>query len=178
MQPRPKNYFFQQRKTPMWKRLTAPRRSQPGRSAGAYRARLVAALAATALALVACGGGDEFGSPGNFNIGVTVGGQFVSRTPVSAGGSLDLAIRAGETIVLDAGEPAVWTLLVGGSAVSGGAQVFFAGANITATTLGPSTVAVDTRADFRLRAPVPIALVATATFDSVQVATVNLLITN
>ena len=178
MQPRPKNYFFQQRKTPMWKLLTASRRSQPGRSAGAYRARLVAALAATALALVACGGGDEFGSPGNFNIGVTVGGQFVSRTPVSAGGSLDLAIRAGETIVLDAGEPAVWTLLVGGSAVSGGAQVFFAGANITATTLDPSTVAVDTRADFRLRPPVPITLVATATFDSVQVATVNLLITN
>lgn len=136
------------------------------------------ALVAAALSLSACGGGDDPGSAGSFNIGVTMGGQFVSQTPVSAGGSLDLAIRAGESLVLDAGEPVVWTLLVGGSAVSGGAQVFFAGANITATTLGPSAVAVNTSADFRLRAPVPIALVATSTFDSVQVATVNLLITN
>lgn len=135
-------------------------------------------MIAAALSLSACGGGEDFGSAGRFNIGVTVGGQFVSQTPVSAGGSLDLAIRAGESVVLDAGEPVVWTLLVGGSAVSGGAQVFFAGANITATTLGRSAVAVDTSADFRLRAPVPIALVATSTFDSVQVATVNLLITN
>lgn len=136
------------------------------------------ALVAAALSLSACGGGDDPGSAGSFNIGVTMGGQFVSQTPVSAGGSLDLAIRAGESLVLDAGEPVVWTLLVGGSAVSGGAQVFFAGANITATTLGPSAVAVDTSADFRLGAPVPITLVATSTFDSVQVATVNLLITN
>ena len=139
---------------------------------------MVLAVVAAALTLGACGGGDDFGSAGNFNIGVTVGGQFVSRTPVSPGGSLNLAIRAGESIILDAGEPAVWTLLVGGSAISGGAQVFFAGANITATTLNQSALAVDTRADFLLRAPVPIALVATSTFDSVQVVTVNLLITN
>ena len=151
---------------------------QHGRWAEKHRSRMVLAMVTAALALVACGGGDGPGSPGNFNIGVSVGGQFVSRTPVSAGGSLDLAIRAGESIILDAGEPAVWTLLVGGSAVSGGAQVFFAGVNIAATTLSPSAVAVDTSADFRLRAPVPIALVATSTFDSVQVATVNLLITN
>ena len=151
---------------------------QPGGYAEKFRFRMGVALVAAALGLSACGGGDDPGSAGSFNIGVTMGGQFVSQTPVSAGGSLDLAIRAGESIVLDAGEPVVWTLLVGGSAVSGGARVFFAGANITATTLGPSAVAVDTSADFRLRAPVPIALVATSTFDAVQVATVNLLITN
>ena len=149
-----------------------------GGCAAKFRSSMGVALMAAALSLSACGGGDDAGSAGSFNIGVTVGGQFVSQTPVSAGGSLDLAIRAGESIVLDAGEPVVWTLLVGGSAVSGGARVFFAGANITATTLGPSAVAVDTSADFGLRAPVPIALVATATFDAVQVATVNLLITN
>ena len=81
-------------------------------------------------------------------------------------------------MILDAGEPAVWTLLVGGSAISGGAQVFFAGANITATTLNPSAVVVDTNAVFPLQALIPITLIATSTFDSVQVATVNLLITN
>lgn len=143
-----------------------------------HRFKTVVAVLATALTLAACGGGDDPRVAGNFNIGVTVGGQFVSRTPVSPGGSLNLAIRAGDSVILDAGEPAVWTLLVGGTAVSGGAQVFFAGANIVATTLNQSTVAVDTRADFRLPAPVPISLVATSTFDSFQVATVNLLITN
>ena len=158
-------------------RLTTTGETQTGRRAGKYRSRLVLALIVAGLTLTACGGGDS-NSPGNLNIGVTVGGQFVSETPVSVGGSLDLAIRVGQSIILDANEPVVWTLLVGGSAVSGGAQVFFAGANITATTLSRFEVAVDTSADFRLRAPVPIALVATSTFDSVQVATVNLLITN
>lgn len=165
----------------MQKSLTTIRQTPAelrGQWAAKYRIKTVVAVLATALTLAACGGGDGPEVAGDFNIGVTVGGQFVSRTPVSPGGSLNLAIRAGDSVILDAGEPAVWTLLVGGTAVSGGAQVFFAGANIVATTLNQSAVAVDTRADFRLPAPVPISLVATSTFDSFQVATVNLLITN
>lgn len=151
--------------------------SKPSHRFGKHRFSLAIVSLTTALMLSGCGGGDP-SSSGNFNIGLTVGGQFVSQTPVTSGGSLDLAIRVGQPIILDAGEPAVWTLLVGGSAVSGGAQVFFAGANIIATTLNPSAVVVDTRAAFALRTPVPITLVATSIFDSVQVATVNLLITN
>ena len=143
-----------------------------------HRLRMAVASLTTALLLSACGGGGDVSSPGNFNIGVTVGGQFVSQTTVAPGGSLDLAVHVGQSLVLDAGEPAVWTLLVGGSSVSGGAKVFFAGANITATTLNPSSVVVDTDATFPLSASIPITLVATSTFDSVQVATVNLLITN
>ena len=143
-----------------------------------HRLRMAVASLTTALLLSACGGGGDVSSPGNFNIGVTVGGQFVSQTTVAPGGSLDLAVHVGQSLVLDAGEPAVWTLLVGGSSVSGGAKVFFAGANITATTLNSSSVVVDTDAAFPLRASIPITLVATSTFDSVQVATVNLLITN
>ena len=144
-----------------------------------HRLRMAVATLTAALVLSACGGGgDASSSPVDFNIGVTVGGQFVSQTTVAPGGSLDLAVHVGQSLVLDAGEPAVWTLLVGGSSVSGGAKVFFAGANITATTLNPSSVVVDTDAAFPLRASIPITLVATSTFDSVQVATVNLLITN
>ena len=147
-------------------------------SAAKHRLRIAFAALTAALMLSACGGGGDVGSPGNFNIGVSVGGQFVSQTPVAPGGSLDLAIPVGQSVILDAGEPVVWTLLVGGSAISGGAKVFFAGADITATTLNSSSVVVDTDAAFPLRAPIAIALVATSTFDSVQVATVNLLITN
>ena len=160
---------------------TTPQTSagRQGQWAKKYRFKSVVATLATALMLAACGGGDDDSDiGGDFNIGVTVGGQFVSRTPVAPGGSLNLAIRAGESLVVDAGESVVWTVRVGGTAVSGGAQVLFAGANIVATPVSQSAIAVDTRADFRLPAPVPISLTATSTFDSFQVVTVNLLITN
>lgn len=147
------------------------------RRRGAQWSAVVAACAA-AWSLSACGGGGYTDSAGNFNIGFSVAGQFVSETPVASGGSLDLVVRAGQSVTLDAGEPSVWTMYVGGSAVSGGADVYYAGANITATTLSRSSVAVDTYAANFLSAPVPITLVATSTYDSAQVATVNLLITN
>jgi hypothetical protein len=171
----------EQRKASMFAALIKPTENQTGGLSpriDKHRLRIAVASLTAALMLSACGGGGDISFPADFNIGVTVGGQFVSQTPVPPGGSLNLAIRAGQSLILDAGEPVVWTLLVGGSSVSGGAQVFFAGANITATTLNPSTVAVDTSAAFLLRAPVPVTLVATSTFDSFQVATVNLLITN
>ena len=165
----------------MFLRLRKTAESQTGALShciGIHRPRMAVALFLAALTVSACGGGGNAGLPPNFNIGVTVGGQFVSQTTVAPGGSLDLAVHVGQSLGLDAGEPAVWTLFVGGSAVTGGAQVFFAGANITATPLNRSSVVVDTSADFALRAPIPITLVATSTFDAVQVATVNLLITN
>ncbi len=143
-----------------------------------HRLGVAVASIAAAVVLSACGGGGYADSSGNFNIGVTVAGQFVSDTPVAPGGSLDLAVHAGQSVSLDAGEAAVWTLYVGGSAVSGGARVYYAGADITATTLNQSTLVVDTFAAYRLQASIPITLVAVSTFDSAQVATVNLLITN
>ncbi|ODV00567.1 MAG: hypothetical protein ABT20_15905 [Rubrivivax sp. SCN 70-15] len=81
-------------------------------------------------------------------------------------------------MTFDAGESAIWTMYVGGAAISGGGQMYYAGANITATTLSQSSVAVDTYAAYLLPASIPITLVATSTYDSAQVATVNLLITN
>lgn len=150
----------------------------PARGRSKIRVWLAIAPVTAALLLSACGGGGPEPTVGNFNIGVTVGGQQVSSNAVAPGGSIDLAIHAGQSLDLDAGEPAVWTLLVGGSAVSGGAKVFYAGVDIRATTLSPSAVAVDTYARYPLQTAVPITLVATSTYDSVQVATVNLLITN
>jgi hypothetical protein len=135
-------------------------------------------VCAAAAALSACGGGAYIDSAGSFDIGVTVAGQFVGDTPVAAGGALDLAVRAGQSVTFDAGESAIWTLYVGGTAVSGGAQVHYAGADITATTLSHSSIAVDTYAAYALPAPISITLVATSTYDSAQVATVHLLITN
>jgi hypothetical protein len=161
-------------------RQTTTEESSLVSSARPRRPRWIALVAActAAWSLSACGGGGYVDSAGNFNIGVTVAGQFVSDTPVASGGSLNLAIRAGQSVTLDAGEPAVWTMYVGGTAVTGGAQVYYAGANVTATTLSRSSVAVDTYAAYLLPASIPITLVATSTYDSAQVATVNLLITN
>ncbi len=152
--------------------------AEPSRHIGMQRLKLAAVSLTAALILSACGGGGDARLPGNFNIGVTVGGQFVNTALVAPGGSLDLAIHAGQALSLDAGEPVVWTLLAGGSAVSGGVQVYYAGTNITATTLTRSVVAVGTYAAYPLLTPVPITLIATSTYDSVQVATVHLLITN
>ena len=101
-------------------------------------------------------------------------GQFV----IAPGGSVDLAIRVGDSVILDAVEPVFWTLLVGGAAVSTGVEVFYEGAFIRATALDSFAVAVDTFANFQLRSPIPITPVATSTFDSFPVATVNILITN
>jgi hypothetical protein len=159
-------------------KAVASEAKQPRRRIGRHRFGMVGASLTAALLLSACGGGVDARLPVNFNIGVTVGGQFVSATPVAPGGSLDLAIHAGQSVSVDAGEPVVWTLLLGGSAVTGAAQVYYAGASITASTLNPSAVVVDSYAAYPLPASVPITLIATSTYDSVQVATVNLLITN
>lgn len=161
-----------------WQSLFEARASGLSKRPHARRWIRAVAICATAWSLTACGGGGYADAAGNFNIGITVGGRFVSETPVAPGGSMNLAVRAGQSVVLDAGEPAVWTLYVGGSAVSGGAQVYYAGANITATVLSRSSLAVDTYAAYLLPAAIPITLVATSTYDSAQVATVNLLITN
>ncbi|MBU6259147.1 MAG: hypothetical protein KGJ30_05165 [Burkholderiales bacterium] len=148
--------------------------------ARARRTRWIALVAACAAActLSACGGGAYADSAGNFVIGVTVAGQFVGYTPVVSGGALNLTVHAGQSVTFDAGEPAIWTMYVGGAAVSGNGQLNYAGANITATTLSASSVAVDTYAAYLLPASIPVTLVATSTYDSAQVATVNLLITN
>lgn len=161
-----------------WKKMAKSQTREPSPRNGKRRLGMATASLTTALILAGCGGGGSYGSSGGFDIGVTVGGQFVSDTPVAPGGSIDLAIHAGQSVSLDAGEPAIWTLFVGGTAVSGGTQVYYAGVDITATTVSQSGLVVDTYAANPLQASVPITLVATSTYDSAQVATVNLLITN
>lgn len=138
----------------------------------------VVTVCAAALSMSGCGGGAYADSAGNFVIGVTVAGQFDGYTPVAYGGSLNVAVHAGQSVSFDAGEPAIWTMYVGGAAISGNGQVAYAGANITATTLSQSGIAVDTYAPYWLSTSIPVALVATSTYDSAQVATVNLLVTN
>ncbi len=129
------------------------------------------------LSLAACGGGGS--ESGSFQIGVLIAGQPVGGTQIGPGSSRTISIRAGQSIELDASESVYWTLYVGGSAVSGsGATVYYAGAEITQTALSYSRIALDTYAAYRLDAPVPITLVATSTYDSAQVAVVNILITN
>lgn len=148
--------------------------------AWAHFARASAAVMAIAstLLLTACGGGGDDGGSGSINIGVSVAGQPQRDVIVGQGGSTNLALFAGQSVILDAGEPVIWTLFVGGAAVGTGVEVFFSGLNLTATKLDAFTVALNTFARFPLARPVGVTLVATSPFDSVQVATVNILITN
>jgi hypothetical protein len=143
------------------------------------RCAVVATLAAT-LSLAACGGGGDAAPTGTtFDVDVAVGGHVISAAPVVPGAAGSFAITAGQSVELDASEPVVWRLLVGGSTVTGsGTTVYYAGATITQTEVSDSRIVVDTTAAYALPAPVPITLIATSTLDSAQVATVNVLITN
>lgn len=155
---------------------------QSGGRTGKHKLKLTLACVSAALLLSACGGGGELYAtayvPVNFNVGVTVGDRLVNTTPVVSGGSLDVVVHAGQHLRLDAGEPVVWTFFVGGRAISGGAQVYYAGADITAYTLSASAMGLDTFAYDPLPAPIPVTFIARSTYDSVQVATINLLIVN
>ncbi|HET7526832.1 MAG TPA: hypothetical protein VFK10_12900, partial [Burkholderiaceae bacterium] len=117
-----------------------------------------------AIGLTACGGGSD---PVPFSVDVLVAGQVVSATPVVSGSSQNIALRAGQSIELDASEPVVWTLNVGGSAVTGsGTTVSYAGVEITQTAVSASRIAVDTFAAYPLATPVPVTFTATSTLDS------------
>ena len=135
-----------------------------------------ASLLAFGLTLSACGGGGS--DTVAFDVAVVVAGQPTGGT-YGAGSSPTIYVRAGQSIELDASESADWTLYVAGTAVSGsGATVHYAGADVTLIAESPSRIAVDTFAAFPLLDPIPVTMVATSTFDSAVVATVNVLITN
>lgn len=143
------------------------------------RALAAVVAIAGALLLTACGGGggDDSGAA-SVNIGVLVAGQPRPDLVVGQGGSTSLALFAGDSVILEAREPVIWTLFVGGAAVGTGVEVFYAGLNLTATRLDAFTVALDTFAAFPLARPVGVTMVATSTFDSAPVARVDILITN
>ena len=142
------------------------------------RALVSAVTIASALLLTACGGGGGDSGPANINIGVLVAGQARPDLVVGQGGSTNLALFAGDSVILEAREPVTWTLFVGGAAVGTGVEVFYAGLNLTARRLDAFTVALDTFARFPLAGPVAVTMEATSSFDSALVARVNILVTN
>jgi hypothetical protein len=133
-------------------------------------------LLALSLTLSACGGGGS--DSGAFDVTVVVAGQQTGGA-YGSGSSPTVYVRAGQGIELDASESVYWTLYVAGAAVSGtGTIVHYAGADVTLIAQSSSRIAVDTYAAFPLAGSIPMTLVATSTFDSATVATVNVLITN
>ena len=155
-------------------------RSQRGdRRRRVFRSGALAAALATLLALSACGGGDD-GTVVPITIGVLIGGQPASGVEVQPGGAQRVYMPAGQSLELDAQEPVRWTLYVGGSAFAtgNGTAVYYAGVDIAVTALSSSRIALDTSAQYRLPASVPITLTATSTYDSAVVARVDVVITN
>lgn len=149
----------------------------PSRSRNALRYPVAVASLAALMSLSACGGGGDSGV--TFDIGVVVAGQPLSGVVIQPGGVQTITISAGQSIELDANESVEWTLEVGGSAVTGtNTSVYYQGVTITETAVSSSRIALDTSSAFFLSAPVPITLTAVSTFDSAEVATVNVLITN
>lgn len=151
-----------------------------GRRRRPLGARLaVASLAASMLTLSACGGGGDAGGGVTLDIAVAVNGAPVNGVQFGPGVSQNFYISAGQSLELDANEPVVWTLEVGGTAITGsGSTVYYSGASITETALSPSRIAIDTFAAYPLTTAIPMTLTATSTIDAAQVATINILITN
>lgn len=142
-----------------------------------YRCGAVAAALAVLLTLTACGGGDYGDVP--INIGVVIDDQPAHGVVVQPGGAQRVYMSAGQSLELDASEPVRWTLEVGGTAfTSNGTRVYYAGVDITVTALSASRIALDTSALYLLPADVPITLTAISTYDSAQVARVDVLIGN
>lgn len=146
-------------------------------AARAGRVLAASTLAALTLALAACGGGGYDG--GSVSLGVTVvaGGQTVD-TVYQGGRASTINVPVGQSIELDASEPVVWTLYVGNTAISGDSTVRYGGVDVTVTVLSASRVAIDTYSPYALVQSVPITMIATSTYDSAQVATAYIYITN
>lgn len=133
----------------------------------------LAAAACLALVLTACGGGGDDGYV-TFDIGIEVSGQPISGGHVHPGQSQAISIYAGDTLKLDANEPVVWSLRVGGTEVSGsGTTVYYGGVGVTLDSLSSSRILVDTFATSAFSSPVPLVFTATSTYDAAVVATVT-----
>ena len=144
----------------------------------------VAGILTMVLALSACGGGGDGGPPvvvvaPPFDIVVAVSGQPVSGLLIHPGVPQTILLSVGQAIEFDASEPVTWTLLVGGSAVSGaGVTVNYGGVDITLVTETDSRIFINTATNFILGAPLIFTLVATSTFDLAQVATIQIQLSN
>lgn len=157
-------------------RHVTPPKVGSGQIRRVLRSAVAVASLAALMSLSGCGGGGD--GAVSFDVGIVVAGQPVGGG-VRSGGVQYVTISAGQSIELDASESVQWILEVGGSVVTGNnATVYYQGVTITETTLSSSRIALDTSAAFFLSAPVPIRLTAISTFDSAEVATVNVLITN
>ena len=143
-------------------------------------------ILAMALGLSACGGGGGDGGVATvvvvappFDIVVAVSGQPVSGLVIYPGVPQTILLSVGQAIEFDASEPVTWTLLVGGSAVSGaGVTVDYGGVDITLVTVTDSRIYINTDTNFFLGAPLTFTLVATSTLDFAQVATIEIELTN
>ncbi|MEO7105489.1 MAG: hypothetical protein ABIZ09_03870 [Rhodoferax sp.] len=131
--------------------------------------------------LSACGGGGSVDAvvATPFDISVAVGGHPVNGVNISPGVTQTVYLPVGQSIQFDASESVIWTLMVGGSAVTGtGVTVDYGGVGIRLTTETDSRISIDTASDFSLSAPLSFTLVATSTYDNAQVATIQVVLTN
>lgn len=140
-----------------------------------HRALLPVLVIAVCLPLAACGGG-VVDTPAGLNIGVWVDGTAVSNDQSSTGNTLDVQLLLGQSIELDANEPVVWTMYVGGTAVTGTSTVVYGGVAITQSSVSDSQIVLQTSGSEPLSAPVEVTLVATSQVDAQEVTLVHVLI--
>jgi hypothetical protein len=135
---------------------------------------LAAVVLAATLVLAGCGGGADVEVVAtNLDIGVTVAGSNLARA--SNGQWLQVAASVGQTIEFDANEPVTWSFSVNGSPLFvNGTTVDVGGVTITQVQLDPGRVVLQSNFYGPALLPIDVVLVATSSFDSAQVSTIQL----
>lgn len=138
------------------------------------RRLLGAIVLSAALALAGCGGGGDIGiATTGLDIGVSVSGSNLARA--TTGEWLQVAADVGQTIEFDANEPVSWSFSVNGSPLFvNGTTVDVGGVTITQVQLDPGRVVLQSTFYGPALLPIEVVLVATSTFDSAQVSTIQL----
>ncbi len=127
--------------------------------------------------LAGCGGGGEIAVtvPVDLQVGVLAGA--VTYAPVQHGQLLDVVAQVGQSIVLEASEPVVWSFSVNGSPLfTNGTTVDLGGISITQIQVTASRAELFSTFYGPALLPIEVLMTATSSIDAAEVVAVRLLL--
>jgi len=147
---------------------------------------LLSVLLASAL-LAGCGGGVDVAvvaPPDNgpdFDVIAMIDGHRLSGVDVFPGDTEAISVVPGDAFELDSSGPVWWDLSAGGSALveaHAGNTFVYQGASLAETAVGDSHLVMAVDSSAAPGSSIPITVTVTSKFDSSQVATIHVLVSN
>jgi len=147
----------------------------------------LASVLTASLFLAGCGGGAEVDvvvtpdrNP-DFDLIALIDGHRLAGVDVFPGEEQTISVVAGDAFELDSSGSVFWDLSAGGSAAveaSAGSTFIYQGATLHETSVGDGHLVLAVDSSAPAGSAIPITITVTSQFDSGQVATVNLLVSN